>query len=82
MQGGVCSLDEVGKKERGLGRADRREAHRPSAVGPSVDNQVVVGLQVAAPALSEAEQQPVQVQEQANVERPCVLLVEIVQGGR
>jgi len=53
-----------------------------SAVGLAVDDDVVVSLEMATPALSQGEQQPMQVQDEADAQLSRVLLVQVVEGGR
>ena len=76
LEAGHEVVDGRGRRRRG----DRSEADGPGAVGGPVDDQVVSALEATAARLGMAEEEPVQVQHEAGVQRCPVLLPDVVEG--
>jgi len=71
--------DELFHEKRGVGSADRLEADLTCSIGQSVDDEVVVSLEVAAPIFGECEKEPVKIQNEPDAQLPWILLIQIVE---
>jgi hypothetical protein len=71
--------DELFHEERGLGGTDRLEANLTRSIGQSVDDEVVVCLEVATPIFGECEKEPVKMQNEPDAQLPWILLIQVVE---
>jgi hypothetical protein len=71
--------DELFHEERGVGSTDRLEADLTRAIGQSVDDEVVVCLEVAAPIFGEREKESVKIQNEPDAQLPWILLIQVVE---
>src|ERR1035438_1468784 len=76
----VVAADEVVNRKRSSGGGHRLEADRRRTVWRAIRHQVVLGLECASRHRRVGEEQPVQVQDQACVQRTPVLLEQVVLG--
>src|SRR5947209_14178761 len=74
------TVDQFGKEELCLRGGYRPEPHGHVAVGGTVDDEVVRRLEAATGRCRVAEEQPMEMAQQAQVERTPVLLEKVVLG--
>lgn len=69
LDGCAVAVHKLAEVELGVGGGHRAEAHRDLTIGRPIDNQVVSGLEGARGRSGVREEQPVQMEKQANVQR-------------